>query len=344
MGVTVLGVGLLFRPQQPTLADLEGLAGTRGAIISLAGDTLDIRTAGTQSTSALKSSESAQPEGACVDAFEVGSISKAMTGLVLADALERGELHLDTPIPDHPGLTLRDVVTHHSGLPRSGSGLKHTARLMLSSITGANPYDPTPGALAQQLAELDLNEVQPGTFRYSNLGAASTGALFPRYLGGDYATVMQQRLFAPLGMHDTFVQTLDHTVCPGFSGAGLAQDPWVMGDYSPAGGIVSTPEDMGRLLRALLAGTAPGMSALEPLAPSTPGEQIGMFWMLTPQHTAADSHTAPTPLAWHDGATAGYGSYLGIDRTRGRGVVVLSNSPADHTARGEKLLREGHSS
>jgi serine-type D-Ala-D-Ala carboxypeptidase/endopeptidase len=78
-----------------------------------------------------------RPDGRPVDGttlFEVGSVTKTFTALLLADAVVRGEVRLDTPlravvpagvrVPSRDGvdITLEDLATHRSGLPHSPLG------------------------------------------------------------------------------------------------------------------------------------------------------------------------------------------------------------------------------
>src|SRR5205085_11046521 len=106
--------------------------------------------------------------------FEIGSITKGCTGLLLADMVRKGERSLDDPVSKHarPGatlpkrgkdeITLRDLVTQTSGLPRMPPGFKP-----------AKPADPfadfTADALYEALAATKLN-LQKDRYEYSNFG------------------------------------------------------------------------------------------------------------------------------------------------------------------------------
>jgi serine-type D-Ala-D-Ala carboxypeptidase/endopeptidase len=103
--------------------------------------------------------------------FEIGSVTKIFTGLILADMAVRKEVDLDTPlgslieIPVASAVTLRSLATHTSGLPRDYTGRRLAPRLAFHP----NPYrdiglDRVAAALARK------PPAAPGTYRYSNLG------------------------------------------------------------------------------------------------------------------------------------------------------------------------------
>lgn len=73
-------------------------------------------------------------------AFEIGSVTKGMNGILLADAVARREVRLDQPVGDLLPLgdspigkvTLEELATQHSGLPRTAGGLQPLARGVLA--------------------------------------------------------------------------------------------------------------------------------------------------------------------------------------------------------------------
>ena len=134
-----------------------------------------------------------------------------------------------------------------------------------------------------------------------------------------YPELMRIRLFDPLGMTHTAIQTSQALVAGGRSRTGLPVQPWLFDAYAPAGGAVSTSTDLAKLATALLDGTAPGMAALDPTTPSlTPDTTFGDFWAVS---TGQNGRT----VTWHNGQTGGYSSYVGLDRLHHKAVVVLSN-------------------
>ena len=206
--------------------------------------------------------------------MEVGSVTKAMTGLVIADSVERGELRLDVPVATYlPQLegspigaaTLAQLITHTSGV--SDFGPTAIGRALWGAPLGKNFFDATLDEVVGD-ARIDKLATQ-GRYAYSSLGASIAGEAAAAAAGMSYADLMRTRLFEPLGMTDTMIQKFRPLVPRGTSKSGLAIEPWTLGAYAPGGGAVSTVHDLTKLAAALLEGTAPGMSALDPISPTS---------------------------------------------------------------------------
>lgn len=246
--------------------------------------------------------------------FEVGSLTKGLTGMVLADAVARREMRLDTAAGDivpewaaapFGSITLRKLCTHTSGLPRLPRSGRLLLRTMLFVLWGLDPYR---GVAPRRV--LELAAIQPlqgrGQYRYSNLGGAVAGQLLARATGTDYATLLRDRILTPLRMDATAVAHPGCTAPPGRSARGRTLQPWILDGYAPAGGVVSTVGDLARLANAVLEGRAPRGSALEALAMGPPGPHrpMGMFWMVEPGAGAAER------MVWHNGQTGGHTSFM----------------------------------
>ncbi len=263
--------------------------------------------------------------------FEIGSVSKPLTGLVLADAVARGEMSLDDPLGRFldlgssaaASIPVWQAATHTSGLPRGprprGSGG------WSSAYTGVD---------VRQL-EADARSVTLGeqVFGYSNLGGALVGQAVAKAAGLSYPDLMRTRLFEPLAMSQSAAQTTRPLVGGGYNAVGVRQPPWLLDAYAPMGGIVSTPEDLTRLVQALIDGSAPGVSALDPRVSSGVERQEGLLWDV---HPYGDGRV----MASHPGGTPGYAAYLAVDRVSRTGVVVLSDSRINVEGIGESLMRE----
>lgn len=255
--------------------------------------------------------------------FEAGSLTKALTGLAIADSVRRGEIRLEDPVAKHLGLqntapgavTLRELATHRGGYPRLG-GRTYWAGLA-TTITAGNPY----GAGREQLlAEAAAVDVQNrGAYEYSNLGAAVAGQAVAAAAGLSYADYMQARVFGPLRMTATKIADRPD-VARGLTDRGRASEPWVMDGYAPAGGAVTTAADLTKLAQAVLGAKAPGIDALTPIAEgSEPDRRIGLFWI---QSRVGERDTL---VSWHNGRTGGYSSFVGFDLAQRRAVIVLSD-------------------
>jgi serine-type D-Ala-D-Ala carboxypeptidase/endopeptidase len=261
------------------------------------------------------------------ESYQIGSITKALTGTLLAVLVQRGEVRLDHSIADLSGLdlpaevgsiTLEELATHRSGLPRLPAALCHADH--------SNPY----AAYDQDSVLSFLSSVSSGSiidgrgaFEYSNFGVSILGALLAIATGQSYATLLKTEVFVPLGMHETFADIAElpsssHTSLRGMSADGVTQSPWQFGGFAPAGGVVSRVADLVLLAEAMLFGTSLIATALREAARprfSSPNSgTVGLCWM------ADDS------VIWHNGETNGYHAMIAISPQRKRAAVGLWNA------------------
>lgn len=271
--------------------------------------------------------------------MEVGSMTKAMTGLVIADAVRRGEIRMDAPVATYlPQLkgspagaaTMHELVTHTSGYAEFGAATLR--RAAWKAPLGQNFFT----ADSTQMAEETRNQslTGRGSFAYSTLGSAIAGQAVAAAAHMSYADLMRTRLFEPLGMSHTAIEVDRHLVPGGQSQTGLPVQPWVMDAYAPGGAAVSTTGDLAKLATALLDGTAPGMAALDPTtATDQSNTRIGGFWQTSTWQTGQT-------ITHHAGQTGGYASYLGVDRPGHKAVIVLSDVANDASDLGSQLLAQ----
>lgn len=278
--------------------------------------------------------------------FEIGSVTKALTGMQLADLAQRGAVD-----PRHevarllPGVafddptvataSLAELASHRSGLPSLPSDVELWVRGVGFRFLGTNPYA---GVGADELvsAAAGTDAVRErGEFGYSNLGMSLLGQALARETGTGYPELVTRRILDPLGMDATAVLEPDAPLpeprALGHRENGMRVAPWRGSGFAPAGiGVWSNAEDLGRFVDAALAGTAPGGDATRPRFAAGEGERIGFGWFTT-RHGEHE-------ITWHNGGTGGFRSYLGFDRATGRGVVVLANTAKPVDAIGLRLL------
>ena len=288
--------------------------------------------------------------------FEIGSVTKTFTGLLLADAVERGLVRPADPIqsylpdslevPTHASgpITLEQLATHRSGLPRMPSNF------MASAL--ANPQDPYAGySVRDLLAFLDgykLPRAPGAEYAYSNLGTGLLGHLLARRAETSYAALVQSRIAGPLGLSDTRIELTpdqQRRFAQGHNESGTPTPPWHIPALGGAGAIRSTTADMLAYVRAYL--TASDTTALDralhramtPIADTDLGDaerfagtQIGYGWHVTPRGDDA--------IVWHNGGTGGFSSFVGFNRATNRGVVILANAAisSDVTSAGFTLM------
>jgi CubicO group peptidase (beta-lactamase class C family) len=225
-------------------------------------------------------------------------------------------------------VTLQELVTHTAGYVEFGTATVRRAAWM--APLGGNFFT----ADATQMTEETRNQTLTvrGRYVYSTLGSAIAGQAVAAAAHLSYPDLMRTRLFEPLGMSDTAIQVGHPLVAGGRSVSGLPTQPWVMDAYAPGAAAVSTTRDLAKLATALLDGTAPGMSALEPTtATDRSNTRVGTLWNTSTWVTGQ-------AITHHAGQTSGYASYLGLDRARHKAVIVLSDIANDGADLGGQLL------
>jgi serine-type D-Ala-D-Ala carboxypeptidase/endopeptidase len=261
--------------------------------------------------------------------MEIGSVTKVFTALLLADMTEREEAGLDDPIARHlpaaiartcpaaTRITLRQLATHTSGLPRVPRNLLPTA---LGHLT-----DPYVGYSAEHLyrALRKANDAAPAPYRYSNYGFGLLGHLLSQTAGRPYGELIADRVTGPLGLTETGVDMPDGlTAAVGHQGR--RQVPhWHMDALAGAGALNSTAWDLARFLHANLhPKTTPIPNVIETIQrrhPSPPGSQAtGLGWHI--------SELSGRSILWHNGGTGGFSSMLALDRQAGCAVAAVATS------------------
>ena len=216
--------------------------------------------------------------------------------------------------------TMHELVTHTAGYAEFGAAT--VRRAAWKAPLGQNFFT----ADSAQMTEETRNQTLSGRGRYaySTLGSAIAGQAVAAAAHLSYPDLMRTRLFEPLGMsahrHPGRPPTRRRRAG---RRSGLPVQPWVMDAYAPGAAAVSTTRDLAKLATALLDGTAPGMAALEPTtATDQSNTRIGDFWQISTWQTGQT-------ITQHAGQTGGYASYLGLDRTRHKAVIVLSDVAND---------------
>ena len=272
--------------------------------------------------------------------FEIGSISKGITGLLYADARERGEIGLSTtlgdllPLDGTPvaGVALSSITTHRSGLPSLPAAASPLRRSLALWLHGTNPYG---DSLDQLLAQARGVRPGPPRPRYSNLGFQLLGHALASAAGTTFQGLLRDRIATPLGLDVCYAPSTPADLRPaaltGTTRFGRERQPWTGEALGPAGGIRATIGDMARLTAALLDGSAPGTAALDAVENFTGRVvRIGAAWITIERDGRV--------VTWHNGGTGGFRSWLGLDRAAGTGVVLLSATAIPVDQHGFALL------
>jgi D-alanyl-D-alanine-carboxypeptidase/D-alanyl-D-alanine-endopeptidase len=253
--------------------------------------------------------------------YEIGSITKVFTGILLAQAVGAGRMKLGDPIdsylpsgvhaPVYQGfpITIAELATHRAGLPRD---------LASDSLTD----------LYNWLNGFQLSRKPGSEYIYSNLGYALLGDILARNAGTDYATLVLGSVSHPLGLMDTTeMLSADQAsrLAQGYSYDGsLARYFPDTGAMSSAGYLHSTLADMTRFLIENMQPDSTPLAASLTLAQTlqsegrNPGTGTGLGWEIE-QLGKADERL------WKGGVTPGFSSYIVFTSDRNSGLVLLSN-------------------
>ena len=261
--------------------------------------------------------------------FEIGSITKLFTALLLSDMANRGEVSLDEPVAellpagtrvpvrDGRAITLRDLASHYSGLPRRPANLR----------LWGHPADPyaayTVEKLYRFLATHELIRTPGESWEYANIGFGLLGhALVLRAGASGYESLIRARILDPLRMDDTVIAIPSRLAANVAVGHDESLDPvsdWNFDVLAGAGAFRSNLCDLLRFMDAGCDQGSPIASMIGPLI--TPRDQGGLELgpPLPPHPDGAIS------LA-HGGGTGGFRAFVRCIPEWKRGVAVLSNS------------------
>ncbi len=264
--------------------------------------------------------------------FEIGSATKVFTAVVLEEMVGRGEVQLEDPVarylPQHVRvpreeereITLLDLATHRSGLPR-----------MPLNFFPADPENPYVDYSVEQmyafLSEFELERGIGTEWEYSNLGMGLLGHALSLKAGLSYEGLVSRFILSPLEMRDTGILLSPALGFPFAQGHNAQAEPvplWDLPSLSGAGALRSTANDMLLFLAANLSSDeGPVFAALrrthEVQAPDVaPGLSMALGWLV-------NMRNPDRPIIWHNGGTGGFHSFIGFDPSSYRAVVVLTN-------------------
>jgi D-alanyl-D-alanine-carboxypeptidase/D-alanyl-D-alanine-endopeptidase len=265
--------------------------------------------------------------------YDIGSLTKVFTALLLTQDVARGRLSLDAPVrtcvpaasgflAPHGGreVSFADLATHTSGLP-----------LRPDNLVSKDPDDKYAGYSAEDLmaflAAFKPTRPPGAAYDYSNVGFGLLGLALSRCDHADYASLIRERITGPLGMTDTALEPGPGMLRREASGYDVDFEllpHWHMGALAPAGGLRSTADDLLKFLDAAL-GRPPSpltpalqaLTAVERPGGMAPATAIALGWNIY-RHDGRE-------VVWKNGNVGGFRTFMGYERTTGTGVVALAN-------------------
>ena len=272
--------------------------------------------------------------------YEIGSITKTFTAMLVSKAIEEGKINLDDNISNYLELenryypTIKRIITHTSGLKPYYLSFQK----IKNYFAGGNDfYNISKEQLLKELNKMKLED-KDYNFNYSNFGISTLGLVLEKVYDKNYNELLEEYL-EQLDMNNTTIAT----------GTGNLSGYWKWNEndgYIPAGAIISNIQDMSKYLEILITSDENYViKTQEPLKDVNEVNEIfdmfdvnvdsvGMTWMIDNKNN----------IIWHNGATTNFNSYIGFNREKKVGVVVLSNiSPqkdVNMTLIGNRIMHE----
>jgi CubicO group peptidase (beta-lactamase class C family) len=263
--------------------------------------------------------------------YEIGSITKTVTGLLLQQEIDEGKVELEDSVEGFlPGVQLpernekkilfRHLVTHTSGFPYMPSNF--TCKDISNPFEDYNEED-----LYAFCKYYSLPRDPGAEYEYSNLGMGLVGHILSLLEKKSFEDLVQERICRPLSMTSTFIHVPEgkrHFLAKGHIGDKEVPN-WDLSVLAGAGALFSSVNDLSKYLMANM-----GMmntilyssmkKTHKELFPRTDRnyEKIALCWHLGQEGTPG--------TVWHNGGTGGYHSFIGFYPEKNIGVIVLTNS------------------
>ena len=261
--------------------------------------------------------------------FEIGSVSKVFTSIILSSLVMDGKIslhdyiqdHLNVKLADGQAITFQHLANHTSGLPRLPSNLN------LFTTDPSNPYkDYDEGLLNKYLqSKISLEQAPGSVYAYSNLGAGLLGHTMGKLTNQSYESLLQERICSKYLMTNTTSnrKEVKTPLVKGVNHRGAEVSQWDFNVLVGAGGILSTVEDLGKFVIAQLENHEEMALAHRTTFTVSDKLSLGLGWHILQKEEGRQ-------WLWHNGGTGGYTSSMTIEQESRTAVVVLSNVSAFH--------------
>jgi len=284
--------------------------------------------------------------------FQIGSITKVFTASLLHIFIEQDRVKADDTIKDvlgdsYPlsdrvaGITLEQLATHTSGLPRIPKSLMQQAEALAGDQTTLlkDPYSYlTPEDMFAYLSTAEDTK-SSGKFAYSNYGMGLLGHLLERVSGESFEYLLQTHIFSPLNMDSagTVVSpSVKRNLAQGYDAKGAKAGVWQFAVVPGAGAVHSNTEDMLKFIQASLDAGSDANKRFEQMRIPRFGGTTGLGWM---QAGFFEKILGVADYHWHNGMVGGYASYIAINSDNRSGVIILTSRAIDATMMGIVITR-----
>lgn len=296
--------------------------------------------------------------------FEIGSVTKLFTSLLLAEDVKSGRINLSSSVSRY----LTDLSSYNPSV-------NNITWEQLATHTSGFPFDVPPSiksreSLARYMRWWRFPSHNGSTWIYSNVGIGLLGDCLEEFHNESYDQLYRQSILGPLGMAPVGIEMpaqYNEFYAQGYRADGLPANRVNMPALEAAGSMKASPEDMMKFLRAAIG--VPGTPAFIQSAmhlTQTPFVRLpsfyqGLAWQIYPldqrainylMHPSATSHVGPIPAKQlfflarqyngdnfmdKTGTTAGFRAYIGVLPNQQTGIVILTNRRVSDAG----LLRAG---
>ena len=267
--------------------------------------------------------------------FGIGSVTKVFTGTSVMQLVDQDKVDLDAPfrnyLPnfnlkgDHAGITTRNIMTHHSGLPSD----------IFKGMFSNKPenYKVVVDYMNQEYLAGVPNQIRA----YSNSGYTLLGHMIAEVSGMEYDQYVMKHILKPLEMNSSAFNALNEASLT-YDGKGKYQKDALLRDL-PAGGLFSSANDMSKFLVAYMSKSEKLLKAetynrvQKPQHPNTPldfSDQFALGWSMAHRPYAGE-------IFYHTGTTLHFNAAMAFSPSADLGVIILTNSD-----NGGSIYREVH--
>ncbi len=260
--------------------------------------------------------------------YEIGSISKAVTGTLLQQLLEENKLSLDNsmcdfmpkdhcPWSEEKRISIQELSTHTSGIPRLPFSFFSTVKDM------NRPYENhTKEELFRFIKSYDPTPRNERVYEYSNYAFMILGYIMEQADERIYEQILLERLLKPLKMYQTFVmgnKEIHSKIVQGHKSNGNTAEVWDMPTFPAPGGIRSTTSDMIKFLKHVMSDSVSTKSTNK-INEIGDNKWIGLGWHIIKYDFSEHE------IVLHNGQTGGYTAFAGFLNNHDAAVIVLANN------------------
>ena len=262
--------------------------------------------------------------------YEIGSVSKTFTGILLAQAVNDKKLSLNDDIRKYlPGdyknlaylgksIQVVHLANHTSRLPRVPTNMDQQ-----KNYDAKNPYKNYDKTMVFEFLKTVTIDTLPGTkSEYSNLGMALVGIILEKVYNKTYEELVAAYITGPLKMENTKINLSADQMknfATGYNNYGEEVMHWDLGDLAPAGGLRSNTNDMVNYIKANINETDAAIKLSHSPTFNDGRNNTALAWQLLITKKGNE-------LIWHTGGTGGFVCICGFIKSKNCGVIVLSNS------------------